>query len=166
MTSRKNILETINKYSLELYLLLKSRKIKINNLYEAILTGNKSLILKNILPVSDKKIEKLKKDYIKLDCLDEILYLTGKKYRHLKDIRYIVNIDFIVEKIITEKIYDEKIKIHYTDLIVDILVEKFYDYKDLKIFSKLKQQIIEMDSNINMKIIKNIDQYYIKKITV
>ena len=166
MASRKNVLEIINDNSLVLYCLIKNKKFKINDLYEAVLTRNKELILEKIIPVSDKKIKTLKKVYTKENCLDEILYLTDNKYKHLKDIRYIVNINTIIETVITEKIYLKKLRIHYTDLIIDLLVEKFYDYESLQLFSNLKKKIIEIDSNINKEIIENIDKYYIKKITI
>lgn len=165
MASRKNVLEIINNNSLILYCLLKDKKFKIKNLYEAVLTRDKNLILEKIIPVSNKKIENLKKIYTKENCLDEILYLTDK-YKHLTEIRYIVNIDSIIETVITEKIYLKKLKVHYTDLIVDLLVENFYDYQSLQLFSNLKKKIIEIDSKINREIIENIDKYYIKKITI
>lgn len=166
MTSRKSILDFINDNSLILYCLLKSRKIKTKILYEALLTKNKDIILKKIVSVSNKKINSLKENYTKENCLDEILYLTDKKYRHLKEIRYIVNIENLVKTTITDPIYIEKLKIHYTDLIIDLLIDDFYDYKSLKKFSKLREKIIKMDSDINRKIIKNIDKFYIKKITI
>ena len=166
MASRKNILEIINNNSLALYCLLINNKIKTEILYEAVQTRNKELILEKILPISKKKTNELKDKYTKENCLDEILYLTDNKYRHLKEIRYIVNIDETVQEVVTEKIYQEKIKIHYTDLIIDLLVEDFYDYKSLKKFCELREKLIKMDSDVNHKIIDNIDKYYIKKITI
>lgn len=166
MTSRKNILKIINDNSLELYCLLKDNKIETKLVYDAILSKSNNLLLESIVPVSDMKIKNLELDYPKENCLDEILYLTDKKYKHLRDIRYVVNMNLIVDTIISEKIYLEKLKIHYTDLIIDLLVEDFYDYKSLQIFSKLKQQVIELDSDINYKIIENINKYYIQKITI
>ena len=61
MSSRKTVLETINDHSLVLYCLLKHKKIKSKNLYEAVLTRDKELVLKQLLPITDKKIENLKK---------------------------------------------------------------------------------------------------------
>lgn len=166
MSSRKTVLETINDHSLILYCLLKSKKIKTKDLYDAVLTRDKELVLKQLLPVTNKKISELKKQYTKENCLDEILFLTDNRYRHLKEIRDIVNIDDVIRNVVPDKIYLDKVKIHYTDLIIDLLVEDFYDYKSLKLFSKLKSKIIQLDSNINQKIIGNIDRFYIQKITI
>lgn len=166
MSSRKTVLETINDHSLILYCLLKSKKIKTKDLYEAVLTRDKELVLKQLLPVTNNKINNLKEQYTKENCLDEILFLTDNRYKHLKEIRDIVNIDHLVEFVMTDKVYLTKIKIHYTDLIIDLLVEDFYDYKSLKLFSKLRKKIIELDSDINRKIMGNIDKFYIQKITI
>lgn len=166
MSSRKTVLETINDHSLTLYCLLKNKKIKTKDLYEAVQTRDKELVLKKLLPITDKKIKELKDKYPKDECLDEILFLTDNKYRHLKEIRNVVNIDNVVEFVITDKIYSDKLKVHYTDLIIDLLVEDFYDYKSLQIFSKLKKKLIELDNEINQKIIGNIDKFYIQKITI
>ena len=166
MSSRKTVLETINDNSLILYCLLKNKRIKTKNLYEAVLTKDKELVLKQLLPITNKKVENLKEEYTKENCLDEILFLTDNRYRHLKEIRDIVNIDHVVEFVVSDKIYLDKLKIHYTDLIVDLLVEDFYDYKSLQLFSKYKRKIIELDNSINEKIIGNIDKFYIQKITI
>lgn len=166
MSSRKTVLETINDHSLALYCLLKSKKIKTKDLYEAVLTRDKELVLQKLLPITDKKINDLKKEYTKKECLDEVLFLTDNRYRHLKEIYDIVNIENVVEFAVTDKIYTDKLKIHYTDLIIDLLVEDFYDYNSLKSFSKLKKKVIELDTDINQKIINNIDKFYIQKITI
>lgn len=166
MTPRKNILQIINDNSLELYHLITSKKMKIKNLYEALITRNKDLILEKKVSISKKSLISLKSSYTKEECFDEILYLTNKRYKHLLEIRKIVNIDKIIEEVITDKIYKEKIKIHYTDLIIDLLIENFYDYDNLKKFCELREKLIKMDSDINHEIIKNIDKYYIKKITI
>lgn len=166
MSSRKTVLETINNHSLTLYSLLKSKKIKIKDLYEAVLTRDKELVLQKLLPITSRKIDNLKKKYTKEDCLDEILFLTDNKYHHLKEIRNIVNLENLINSVITDKIYLEKLKIHYTDFILDLLVEDFYDYKSLQLFSQYKIKLIELDSKVNKKIIQNIDQFYIQKITI
>jgi len=166
MASRKSILEIINDNSLVLYCLLVNNKIKTQNLYEAVQTRNKDLILDKITKISKNKTKELEENYTKIDCLDEILYLTENKYNHLREIRYIVNMDSTVESVITDKIYLEKIKIHYTDLIIDLLVEDFYDYQSLKKFCTMREKLIKLDSDVNHKIIENIDKFYIKKITI
>lgn len=166
MSSRKTVLEIINEHSLELYHSLKTKKIKPNYLYQAVLAKDKEAILNKILPISNKKKQILLDSYTKEDCLDEILLLTEKRYQYIKGIRDIVNLDEFIEFIITDKIYKNKVNIYYTNMIVDILIENFYDYKSLQLFSKMKKKIIEMDSNMNQKIIGNIDKFYIRRITI
>ncbi len=166
MSSRKTVLELINKNSLTLYCLLKSRKIKTKDIYEAVLRKDKEFVLKQLLPITDRKLKSLQKQYTKRDILNEILYLTDNRYHHLKEIKNIVNIDATIELTITDKIYDTKLNIHYTDLIIDLLIEDFYDYKSLQLLSKLRKKVIDMDSKANKKIISNIDKFYIHKITV
>ena len=166
MTSRKSVLEIINNNSLVLYCLLKDKKIKTKALYEAIQTRNKDLILEKKLSISKTKIKELENNYPKEKCLDETLFLTNKKYKHLREIRYIVNMNEVINKVITDKIYQEKLKAHYTDLIIDLLIADFYDYQSLKKFCNMREKLIKLDSDINHKIINNIDKYYIEKITI
>ena len=166
MSSKKTVLETINEYSIELYYLVKSRKIQKKYLYQAVLSKDKEAILSKMLPVSKRRMQSLQSMYTKKDCLDEILFLTDTRYQHLKEIRNIVNLESFVELVISDKIYLEKLRIHYTDFIVDLLVEDFYDYQSLKLFSKMKKKIIQLDHNTNRKIMANIDKFYIQKITI
>ena len=166
MSSRKTVLEVINDHSLELYYLLENKKLKTKDLYEAVLTKDKELVLKKLLPITDKNKKKLENKYSKEKWLDEILFLTDNKFRHLKEIRNIVNINDVVKTVITDKIHLDKLKIYYTDLIIDLLIEDFYDYESLKLLSKTKQKIIDLNKNINKKIIENIDKFYIERITI
>lgn len=166
MTSHRKILEFINRYSLDIFYLIKHKKMSINKLYEAILSNNKDVISKKIYSQDKKKYSYLKDSYTKRACLEEILYLTDNRYCHLKEIKDIVDISSIVDITVTNSIYQEKVKIHYTDLIIDLLIENFYDRSDLKIFCECRNYLINLDHKQNIKIIENIDRYYIKKITI
>ena len=167
MTSHKRILEIINRYSLNIFYLITHNKMPIGKLYEAILSNNKEIILKEIYSRDKKnKFLELKEKYTKRDCVEEILYLTDNRYRHLKEIKDLVDVSDIIDNVITNSIYEEKVKIHYTDLIIDLLVENYYDYRDLKVFSKCREHLITLDHKQNIKIMGNIDRYYIRKITI
>lgn len=167
MTSHKRILEIINRYSLNIFYLITHNKMPIGKLYEAILSNNKEIILKEVYSRDKKnKFLDLKEKYTKRDCVEEILYLTDNRYHHLKEIKDLVNISDIIDNVVTNSIYEEKVKIHYTDLIIDMLVENYYDYRDLKVFSKCREHLITLDHKQNIKIMSNIDRYYIKKITI
>lgn len=166
MASRKTILEQVNKYSFKLYYLLKKNKIKTKDLYKIIKTKDKELLLSKQKLVTTRELNRVNQSYTKEDCIDEILFLTDNRFGHLKEIRDIVNIDDFISDVVTDAIYLEKINIHYTDLIIDMLVEDFYDYNDIQLLSKCKLELIELDSKINHKLIGNIDRFYIKKITI
>ncbi len=167
MTSHKRILEIINRYSLNIFYLITHNKMPIGKLYEAILSNNKEIILKEIYSRDKKnKFLELKEKYTKRDCVEEILYLTDNRYRHLKEIKDLVDVSDIIDNVVTNSIYEEKVKIHYTDLIIDLLVENYYDYRDLKVFSKCREHLITLDHKQNIKIMGNIDRYYIRKITI
>lgn len=167
MTSRKTIIETIYKYSLELFYLLENKKITKSKLYEVILSNNKSQIVKIISKTKDINYFKYYKEtYTKRDCIEEILFITDNRYKHLKEIKDIVNIDDIIEEVITDKIHYKKIKVMYTDRIIELLMEEYYDYKDIELFIKYKTNLIEIDKKINLDILKRIDKFYIKKITI
>ena len=45
-------------------------------------------------------------------------------------------------------------------------IADFYDYQSLKKFCNMREKLIKLDSDINHKIINNIDKYYIEKITI
>lgn len=167
MTSHKRILEIINRYSLNIFYLITHNKMPIGKLYEAILSNNKEIILKEIYSRDKKnKFLELKEKYTKRDCVEEILYLTDNRYRHLKEIKDLVDVSDIIDNVVTNSIYEEKVKIHYTDFIIDLLVENYYDYRDLKVFSKCREHLITLDHKQNIKIMSNIDRYYIRKITI
>lgn len=166
MNSQTSILETIIDYSLELTYLLRKRKLKKKTLYDAFVTKNNNILFENILPVGKKHLDHLKQTYSKWDCFDEILYLTENHYEHLKKIRYLVDITEMVETTIPESLYQEKLKLHYADFLLDQLVETFYDSDSIKRLGKLKQKLIEKDLYLQTKITKNIDRYYMRKIMI
>lgn len=166
MASRKTILEIINENSLKLYYLLKMEKIKTSDLYQIIKTKDRELILSKLKLVSKKSFDELKDDYTKEDCLDEILYLTDNRYRHLKEIRDIVDLNNVIDTVVTEEVYIKKVNIHYTDLILDSILDDFYDYPNIQLLSKCKMELIDLDDKINRKLMGNIDRFYIQKITI
>ena len=166
MASRKKTLETVNQYSIELYYLLNKRKIKPHRLYEILKNNEKEEIPLLLIPVREKYIEVLKDNYTKKDYLTEILYMTDNKYDHLKSIMNIVNTDEIIDDIIDKVSYEKKLKLYYTDKIIDILVEHFYDLENIKLLSQLKKDILALEKKLNMKIINSIDNHYIKRITI
>ena len=157
------IIDKIYKYSLEIIDSLDKKKIVIDDIYKMI-SSNKSRMI-NMDKVSDKKKKSMLDNYSKLFILDEILLLTENKYKHLKDIRYLVNLNGLLEYILPEKLYTDKVKVYYTNIILDKILEKYYDYENSKLISNLKLELLEIERCVNNKITHNIDEYYIIKIT-
>ena len=154
-------------HALEIYFLLEHKKMDIQELYQNLVKKDHQKLEK----VSSGKgnssfLKKLKENYTKDDCLDEILYVTDSRYRHLKEIRNLVDVSHIIEEVIPDSIYLEKVKIHYTDVILDRILDTFYDMDSVHCMIDWKQELIELDSSTNRKIMKKIDEYYIKKITI
>ena len=143
MSSRKTTLETIYKYSLEIYTLIKTEKLKKDLVYNTLLDRDTNLLLSSIKNISKSKINELKEKYNKIDFLDEVLYTADNKYHHLKEIRNIVDISNMIESVITDDLYDKKIKACYTDQIIELLMEDYYDYNSMKLFSNYKIDLMD-----------------------
>ena len=165
MLSNNNIIYSIIDNSFDIYDGLIKKKIDINKLYE-IIKNKEDIYDLNIINISEIKIKKMLKNYKKEDFLDEILLNNEKKYKHLIDVRHLINLDEFLEYILPIDIFIYKVRIMYTYKIIDILVSKYYDYNDIKLLSKLKENVFLIEKRVNLKIMKRIKQYYVKKITV
>lgn len=152
---------------MRIYLLLEENKINIQELYDNLVEKDEKKLEKIASKrISSNTLKKLEENYTKENCLDEILYITDYRYRHLKEIRHLVDISEMIEQVIPSTIYLEKIKVHYTDLILDKILDFFYDIDSVHFMIGWKEELIKIDSDLNRKIIKNMDNYYIKKITI
>lgn len=165
MTS-KNLLKLINKYSLEFYYLISTKPNKRKVIYKNLLSGNKESLLEILPVIPDNKRDELIKKCSKYEYLDEIIYDYTKLFNHLREIRNIVNLDAMIDVVIPDIIYHKKVKLHYLDIILDLFVEEFYDYENIKQISKFKEELIEENKILNSKIIDNINRFYIQKITI
>lgn len=160
MDTSSKVIEKIYKNSLEIIDSLDKKIINVDDLYNMV----KSNRFKS-LSISSKNKKKLLSVYTKDSILDEILFLTDNRYKHLKDIRGLVNLDNLIEYILPEKIYTNKVKVYYTNIIIDRILEKYYDYESSKLLSDLKLELLDIERNVNTKITHMIDEYYINKIT-
>lgn len=165
MATVKKELELINNNSIKIYYLLETRKLKLEDLYKLVFEENNEIVLSKILH-SKKNLDEYNTVLTKRDCLEEVLYISDKKYQHLKGIKDLVNIDHLISTVITNEIYNNKINIYYTNKIIDKLVDTYYDYKSIKILSKYKKEALLLNNLENIKIMQNIDRYYIEKITI
>ncbi len=160
MDTSSKVIEKIYKNSLEIIDSLDKKIINVDDLYNMIKNNRFKT-----LDISDRNKKKLLSVYTKDSILDEILFLTDNRYKHLKDIRNLVNLDNLIEYILPEKLYTNKVKVYYTNIIIDKVLEKYYDYESSKLLSDLKLELLEIERNVNIRITRKIDEYYINKIT-
>lgn len=165
MPSNIKVIYAINKYSVEIYDGIVTNKIKVKDIYELIINKGKVEDL-NIKEISLKKAKKIFDSYNKMSYLDDILYLNSDKYSHLRGIVNLVNLNNLINYTIPDDILIEKIKLDYSNKIIDKLLEEYYDYDSAKLLSKLKEALNVLDQKLNIKIVKKINEYYVKKITV
>ncbi len=159
-----NIVRHIYKDSLDIIDDINNKKLSIDLLYEMI--KDNRYAKSKIEEISHRKKFNLVKKYDKMSILDEILFLTDNRYSHLKDIRDIVNLDDLLEYMLPEKLYFDKVKIYYTNTIIDLILDKYYDYESSKLLSEAKLELLDIERSINLKIVKKIDEYYINRITI
>lgn len=165
MPTNVKLIYAINKSSLEIYDGIVKDKIKIEDIYNLI--KNKGNIEDlNLQALSNNRIKKIIKNYNKMDYLDDILYLMKNRYSHLRGIINIVNIEDLLNYILPNDILIEKVKLDYSNKIIDKLLEKYYDHDNAKLLSKLKEELNILDSKLDIKIVKKLNEYYVKKITV
>ena len=141
MDTSSKVIEKIYKNSLEIIDSLDKKIINVDDLYNMV----KSNRFKS-LSISSKNKKKLLSVYTKDSILDEILFLTDNRYKHLKDIRGLVNLDNLIEYILPEKIYTNKVKVYYTNIIIDRILEKYYDYESSKLLSDLKLELLDIET--------------------
>lgn len=162
MTIKKSIIEKIYNNSLIIYTNILNKKLSINDLYTMI--KEDTFNLEN-LNISKKRLTLFKKELTKYDILDQILLYSDNNFTHLKEIRYLVNLDNFIEYTINENLYLEKLKVYYSYKLLDLLIDKYYDHDNAKMISKIKELLINKERIINIKIINSINRYYIDRIT-
>ena len=158
------MIELLNQYSLEIYDALINNKISISKLYTALKNKNKKEIT-SLKKLSDKKVKELSKELDKYEILDDLLYITNNRFKHLKENRYLINLDNFMKTVFTDSLFIEKLKLYYSNKIIDKILEKYYDINDIKFLSDSKKELIYIERNINTLICEGIDEYYIKLIT-
>ena len=158
------MIELLNQYSLEIYDAITNNKISISKLYTALKNKNKKEII-SLKELPDNKIKDLSKELDKLEILDDILYITNNKYKHLKENRYLINLDKFIKYVFINDIFMDKLRLYYSNLIIDKILEKYYDINDIKFLSEAKKELINIEKEVNKKICDRIDEYYIKLIT-
>ena len=159
-----NIVRHIYKDSLDIIDDINNKKLSIDLLFQMIKDNRYGK--SKIEEISHRKRLNLVKKYDKMSILDEILFLTDNRFSHLKDIRDLVKLDDLLEYMLPEKLYFDKVKVYYTNIILDLVLEKYYDYESSKLLSDLKLELLEIERNVNLKIVKKIDEYYINRITI
>ena len=165
MPTNGKIIYAINQNSLEIYDGIVNKTIKIEKIYDLIKNQIDIKELK-IKGISNNTMKKVIKSYDKMDYLDDILYLMKNRYSHLRGIINVVNLDDLLDYILPNDVLIEKVKLDYSNKIIDLLLEKYYDYENAKLLSKLKEELNILDNKLNIKIVKKLNEYYVKRITV
>ena len=165
MLSSSNLIYSIIDNSFEIYDGLVKKTIDIDKIYN-LLKNKKELKKKDIIKITDIKKNRMLNNYKKSNYLDQILALDQDRFKYLIDVRYLINLDDLIEYILPNEIYIEKVKLEYSNKIIDLLLDKYYDNDSVRLLGKTKQSIYLLDKRLNNKIIKRIKQYYVKKITV
>ena len=154
----------LNQYSLEIYDAIINNKISISKLYTSLKNKNKKEIT-CFKKLSDKKVKELAKELDKYQILDDILFMTNNRFKHLKENRNLLNLDKFMETVFTDSLFMEKLRLYYSYKIIDKILEKYYDITDIKFLSDAKRKLIDLERELNIKICNGIDEYYIKLIT-
>ena len=163
MVTSSRIIDKIYKNSIEIIDSLDKKTLNVDELY--VMIKDSKYKPSKIGKITTRRKKNMVNIYTKESILDEILFLTENRFKHLKEIRYIVNIDDLIEYILPEKVYIDKVKVYYTNIIIDKVLEKYYDYESSKLLSNLKLELLDIERCVNNKIAHNIDKYYISKIT-
>lgn len=166
MSIKKYVVDLIYDNSLDIYDALESNRLDVNKLYDYIINGDKEKI-KKIKKVNDRSRKRLINKCSKYAFLDELLSYFDGSFTHIKEIKGVVNIDNFINYILGDSdTFLDKVKIHYANLVFDLILDSNYDYDDIKLISMYKEELINYERKINSKIIKKINEYYIKKITI
>ncbi len=158
--------EFINQNSIALSILLRQKKIKKKQIFQILQNGKTE---KTLLPMQTKnEIQNVsfQKLYTKKNCYEDFFTQNAAKFPHLQAIYGIVNIDDMINQVVTNPIYEKKRNLYYFDLLIDSLVEEFYDYQSIQFLAEAKQEMIERNQKLNRFIEKNIRCFYIRRITI
>lgn len=155
MAKKNVVLKYVRKNSLLLYSIASAKANSRQNISLAI-RQERLDILETYVEKAPEKYQRLPK-FHKIDCVDAILVYTIDKYQHLREIRNVVHFEQMAEEIIENREYNRATQLYYMEQLLLILK---LDPKE-KIWEYLNSQ---KEKNYQ-KIIHQIDNYYIKKIT-
>ena len=120
----KKIFQIIYKDSLKYYVLLQKKKVSLLNLSKMIDEEDIETIT-NVESISFHK-KYYEGHYTKFDCIDEFLEYNNNadKYYHLKEIRNIVHLEDMLDKILNDKVYQKALEFYYLRRVFQKLFEK------------------------------------------
>ncbi len=156
----------ITQNSIKLYEFLQQNKIKKKQVYLVLQKGNTKFLSEQLKKSEQKKAVEDLKNYTKRTCFEDFFWQNENKFPHLKEIYDIVNMDSMINQVITNPIFEKKRNLYYADFMIDSLIEEFYDYQSVQFLAKVKQEIIEKKKKLNRLIEKNIRYFYIRRITI
>ena len=157
MLNKNEKFKYLNQNSIEIFCLLLRKIITLSDIYDFLSTDSTKEI-KELNQSLTFNLKKYYKKFSKLNCIDLVLE-DNDKYKHLKELRELVNMDDIIDKIIGDNTYEKTIRLLYTKELLkkikprDALVNDYSIILDNK-YKKCLNYIS-----------KEIDNYYLNIIT-
>lgn len=155
MAKKNVLLKYVRKNSLLLYTIAISKSNSRKNIALAI-RQNRYDILQTYVEKAPEKYQTTPR-FKKIDCVDAILEYTIDKYDHLREIRNVVYFEKMAEEIIGNREYNRAMQLYYFEKLLLLLrlqpKEACWEY----LYTQKERNF--------QKIVKQIDDYYIRKIT-
>lgn len=155
MAKKNVVLKYVRKNSLLLYNIAISRTASRKNIKLAI-HQERLDILQTYVEKAPEKYQRPPR-FKKIDCIDTILEYTIDKYDHLREIRNVVYFEKMAEEIVANREYNRALQLFYFEKLLLLL--------ELDVKEKCWEYLINQKEKNYQKIIQQIDDYYIKKIT-
>ena len=154
--AKKDVLEKyVRKNSLLLYNIAAIRPNSIKNISLAIRQGRLDILETYVTQAPEKYQTEAR--YTKISCLDEIILKDYHRFEHLNKIRNVVKFDKIADEIVGDREYKRAMQLYYMKELLMVL--KLNPKENCWVYLwKQKEKITE-------KVIHQIDEYYIRKIT-
>ncbi len=170
-----NILKEFNEYGAAIYYALEEKRIKLDDI-TAVLFKDTTEKMNLVFPKFIERIqledidlakEKYKGEFTRLSCIDLATEANKERLQHLRDIRDIVCLENDLVKMIKEKNFQHAFNLYFTGKILDKIASctkrSYISIQDMiRKYQNAYQLLLEESTK---RIVTNIDNYYISKIT-
>lgn len=160
MTLVRSIVKLITSNGLGCYLMIKKKNVSITNFTKAMENNDIDSIKEWIKKYPVTNISYYEKKYTKVNCIDEVLEYSYDKYHHLREIRDVVRMEPIADKIIDDKTYKRALSVYYSFQIFNLIFKNHANMVPsyLPFIKKEQEELFQL-------IMREIDSYYINIIT-